>query len=111
MLSASSSGTSNINALQGTTASTKSVEVDGMGGVGKTTLLKQLATDEQIVAKVPHGRFYMEFGRDATEQTVIKEIQKIVQHANGEKIAEQMRRSESLLVEIDRITELFPRKT
>lgn len=55
-----------------------------MGGVGKTTILKQLATDEQIAAKFPHGRFYMEIERNASEQMVIKEFQKIVVYANGE---------------------------
>ncbi len=69
----------------------------GMAGVGKTVALQGLCYDKDVKKQFPGGIHYMKFGRDATLQTAIPEIAKILTSTKATKeVKNDMRNSISL---------------
>eukprot|EP00171_Calliarthron_tuberculosum_P001799 IDg1799t1 len=55
----------------------------GMGGVGKTTALRALCYEKQVIEKFIHGVCFLEFGQDATDGKFIGEVKRCIENLGG----------------------------
>lgn len=68
----------------------------GRGGVGKTCALRGLTTDPDVKEKFLDGTLYVPLGNDATEATVIKGVETIVDLTGNGRLAQRLRSLKSV---------------
>eukprot|EP00171_Calliarthron_tuberculosum_P007051 IDg7051t1 len=55
----------------------------GMGGVGKTTVLRALCRKKQVCEEFTDGVCFLEFGQNATDGKVINEVKRCIENLGG----------------------------
>lgn len=58
-----------------------SVSLVGMGGVGKTTILKEIGYDKDIWARYPDGVWFISLGQDANVATLMEQLEEFIREA------------------------------
>ncbi len=85
-----------------TGAASPACGVLGMAGVGKTVALQGLCRDKEVKEQFPDGIHYMKFGRDATLQTALREIVRILTATKATtEVKKDVRNSISLIEAVD----------
>lgn len=63
----------------------------GMGGVGKTSILRGIGHDKDVLAYFTGGIYWLSFGKDASCQSAIEQVALAIANANGSALAQQVR--------------------
>lgn len=82
----------------------------GEGGVGKTTILNALSVDDDIRNYFEHGIYSLTFGIDATEETIVDQICKVVRESGGTRTAIDLQAKECVKEVIVCATDWFRNK-
>ena len=86
---------------------TAAVGVTGMGGVGKTTALIGLANDTDVREKFSEGIYFVEVGKDATDEKIIRSLQGIVEKSGGKNMFEGIDSRQSLELVVSKTASWF----
>ena len=83
----------------------------GMGGVGKTTALKGICREKEVLDTYPDGVCFMQFGQDASGKKVRSEIVRCVRNFGGVELSRQLEQAKSIGEVVDGAAMWFKGRT
>ncbi len=82
--------------LHGMCAVGRGSAMHGMGGVGKTTTLRAICYQEEVKKAFPDGICFLEFGQNAKDINVQRQLERCIGNFGGESFVAKMKEQSSL---------------